>query len=154
MPPQHPTALLPALRKPWLTLLSPLFLRASFQARDPIPQFAKFMVSSGLATEADIKALDEKVRHQRHLLYRRCPLVFPSAESRLSGAGRHRVAAGEQGGCRFWGLAAALCRAGTLRCRGAPPQRVLLHSSPPQVKAEVEDAVEYADNSPKPVRVC
>ena len=32
------------------------------QARDPIPQFAKFMVANGLATEADIKAIEKKVQ--------------------------------------------------------------------------------------------
>jgi pyruvate dehydrogenase E1 component alpha subunit len=31
-------------------------------ARDPIPQFAKFMVANGLATEADIKAIEKKVQ--------------------------------------------------------------------------------------------
>jgi pyruvate dehydrogenase E1 component alpha subunit len=34
------------------------------QARDPIPQFAKFMVANGLATESDIKALEAKVKEE------------------------------------------------------------------------------------------
>ena len=36
--------------------------RPSVQARDPIPQFAKYMVANGLATESDIKALEAKVK--------------------------------------------------------------------------------------------
>lgn len=42
----------------------PLPVLAPSQARDPIPQFAKFMVANGLATEADIKAIEKKVQEE------------------------------------------------------------------------------------------
>ena len=34
------------------------------QARDPIPQFAKFMLAQGLASEAEIKEIEAKVAEQ------------------------------------------------------------------------------------------
>ncbi len=35
--------------------------KAHYAARDPIPQFKKYMVESGLATEAEIKDIHSKV---------------------------------------------------------------------------------------------
>eukprot|EP00877_Chromochloris_zofingiensis_P013469 jgi/Chrzof1/8376/Cz03g08090.t1 len=38
--------------------------KAAYQARDPIPQLRKYILSSGLATEADLKEIDQRVAEE------------------------------------------------------------------------------------------
>ncbi len=38
--------------------------KARYQARDPIPQLRKYMLEHGLATDADIKAIEKRVNDE------------------------------------------------------------------------------------------
>jgi hypothetical protein len=117
------------------------------QARDPIPQLKEFMLKNGLATEADIKEIHDKVGGRGGSDPRARPLTAhaPRGGAPLSAP----VAAGRRP------ARAAPAAHGPGRASPAPDHHTTPNRHPKprffrQVMAEVEDSVKFADESPKP----